>query len=165
MRAILQFVGEAVRTRFIRHIWCERWRANALLILCTAISTSVAMRVLAGIYAALLPQESYAQTLAATASMLPQHVFYGSAAIATLGGAVSLLHELREQSQKWSILNAVGHMFAAQFAGIIMYLLSVEWGFSVPFGLVSCGLAGWGGNRTISLLNDRIVNRIFGAAP
>lgn len=165
MRAILQFVGEAVRTRFIRHIWCVHWRANAVLILCTAISTSVAMRVLAGIYAVLLPQDTYAQTLAATASMLPQHVFYGSAAIATLGGTVSLLHELRARPNNWNILYAIGHLFAAQFAGIIMYLLSVEWGFSVPFGLVSCGLAGWGGNRTISLLNDRIVNRIFGAAP
>lgn len=161
MRAILQFVGEAVRTRFIRHIWCEHWRANALLILCTAISTSVAMRVLAGIYAALLPQESYAQTLAATASMLPQHVFYGSAAIATLGGAVSLLHELREQSQKWNILNAVGHMFAAQFAGLLVYLIGIEWGFHWPFALAACGVAGWGGNKTIQLVNDRVISRIF----
>lgn len=165
MRAILQFVGEAVRTRFIRHIWCEHWRANAALIVCAATCTSVAMRVLAGIYAALLPNDSWAQVAASSIATLPEHMFYACAAIAALGGTVSLLHELRARPNNWNILYAVGHLFAAQFAGIIMYLLSVEWGFSVPFGLVSCGLAGWGGNRTISLLNDRIVNRIFGEAP
>lgn len=152
---------ERVRDEVCRHIGCEHCRANAVLILCTAISTSVAMRVLAGIYAVLLPQDTYAQTLAATASMLPQHVFYGSAAIATLGGAVSLLHELRTNAQTWNILNAIGHMFAAQFAGLLVYLLGIEWGFDWPFALAACGVAGWGGNKTIQLVNDRVISRIF----
>lgn len=162
---VLSIAIETVRKRLIEHVWCVHWRANAVLILCTAISTSVAMRVLAGIYAVLLPQDTYAQTLAATASMLPQHVFYGSAAIATLGGAVSLLHELRNQSQTWNILNAVGHMFAAQFAGLLVYLLGLEWGFSWPFALAACGVAGWGGNKTIQLVNDRVISRIFPDSP
>lgn len=152
---------ERVRDEVRRHIWCEHWRANIVLVLMTAIGTSMSLRVLAGIYAVMLPEDSYAQVLAQTAALLPQHVFYGSAAIATLGGAVSLLHELRTNAQTWNILSAVGHMFAAQFAGLLVYLLGIEWGFSWPFALTACGVAGWGGNRTIQLVNDRVINRIF----
>lgn len=152
---------DQIRDGVRRHVWCEHWRANGVLVLLSAVASSIGLRVLAGIYAALLPEDSFAQTLAQTAAMLPQHVFYGSAAIATLGGAVSLLHDLRTNAQTWNILNAVGHMFAAQFAGLLVYLLGIEWGFSWPFALAACGVAGWGGNRTIQLVNDRVINRIF----
>lgn len=152
---------QQIKAAAFKRFWCEHWRANVVLVMLTAVGTSMSLRVLAGIYAVLLPEDSYAQVLAQTAAMLPQHVFYGSAAIATLGGAVSLLHELRTNAQTWNILNAVGHMFAAQFAGLLVYLLGIEWGFSWPFALAACGVAGWGGNRTIQLVNDRVINRIF----
>lgn len=154
---MIQELKTAARRRF----WCEHWLANVVLVSVTAVATSIALRILVGIYAVMLPQESFAQSIAETAAMLPQHIFYGSAAIAALGGAVSLLHELRTTQMSWSILNAVGHMFAAQFAGLLVYLLGMEWGFSWPFALVACGVAGWGGNRSITLVNDRVINRIF----
>lgn len=135
------------------------------LVTLTSIGTAMAMRWLVGVYAVLLPTDSWASALAQAAWGLSSHAFYGTAAIATLGGATSLLHELRSDPKSFSILMAIGHMFAAQFAGLLVFLLGVEWGFSAPFSLVACGVAGWGGNKTIALMNDRVINRIFPDSP
>lgn len=144
-----------------RHVWCEHWRANFALVIVTSVCTAWAMRFLIAVYAVIMPENSYAAALAQAALDMSRSSFYLTAAIATLGGATSLLHELRQSPQSFSILMAVGHMFAAQFAGLLVFLLGVEWGFSTPFALASCGVAGWGGNKTITLINDRIINKVF----
>lgn len=140
---------------------CDHWRANLVLVVLSALATAFAMRWLVGVYAWFLPWDSFAGELAMQAVQMSKTAFLYTVGIAAMGGVTSLLHELRNDATKLSFINAVGHMFAAQFAGLLMYLLAVEWGFSQTLALVVCGLAGWGGNRTITMINDRVILRIF----
>lgn len=140
---------------------CEHWKANLILTCLSALASAAALRWLLGVYAMALPWDSWAGDLAMQAVAMSRSAFAYTVGIAAMGGVTSLLHELRNDATKLSFTNAIGHMFAAQFAGLLMYLLSVEWGLSETLALVACGMAGWGGNKFISMVNDRVIQRIF----
>lgn len=144
---------------------CEHWRANVLLIITSGMATAVSLRIMVAIYAGILPAESRAGGLVIQAWLMSEKMFYATLAIAALGGATSMLHEIKQAPEKWSLLNGIGHMFAAQFAGLLTYLIGIEYQLAPALALVACGLAGWGGNRTIQLINDRVINRIFPDGP
>lgn len=149
----------------IRRSRCAHWKANLVLIIGAAIATALSMRVMVAVYVGILPAESWAGGLVMHAWMMSDKAFYATLGIAALGGATSMLHEIKQAPEKWSLLNGIGHMFAAQFAGLLTYLLGVEYQFAPALSLAACGIAGWGGNRTIQLINDRIINRIFPDGP
>lgn len=86
--------------------------------------------------------------------------FWGTVGIAAIGGFTSFLHEVKVDPTKLRALNGVGHMSAAHFAGLLMYFLALEFGFSAPWAYFACGLAGWGGNKTIQMLNDKFFQRV-----
>lgn len=140
---------------------CVHWKANLLLTITSAIAAAYALRWLLGVYAVVLPWDSWAGELAMQAVAMSKAAFGYTVGIAAMGGVTSLLHELRADATKLSFINALGHMFAAQFAGLLMYLLAVEWGMSETLALVACGLAGWGGNKSITMLNDRVLQRVL----
>ena len=151
--------GEALRRA------CPHWKANVGLIISSAITTAVGIRVLIGVYVGIIPADSWAGALMLNAWLMSDGIFYSTIAIAALGGATSMLHEIKQSPEKWSLLNGLGHMFAAQFAGLLAYLLGIEYTLPPELALVACGIAGWGGNRTIQLINDRIINRVFPNQP
>lgn len=140
---------------------CDHWKANLVLAFTSALAAAYALRWLLGVYAAALPWGSWAGEMAFQAVSMSKVAFGYTVGIAAMGGVTSLLHELRNDATKLSFINAVGHMFAAQFAGLLMYLLAVEWGLSQTLALVACGIAGWGGNRSITAINDRVIARLF----
>ena len=149
---------------YIRNIMagrCLHWRANLILVASSAISTALALRALIGVYVAIIPHDSLAGAFVVNAWMMSDGIFYGTVAIAALGGATSMLHEIKQSPEKFSLLNGIGHMFAAQFAGLLTYLVGIEYNLAPALALAACGVAGWGGNRTIQLVNDRIINRVF----
>jgi hypothetical protein len=144
---------------------CMHWRANLLLVATSAITTAVGFRVLIGVYVGIVPNDSWASAMLTNAWLMPDRIFYSTVAIAALGGATSMLHEIKQAPERFSLLNGIGHMFAAQFAGLLAYLLGIEYTLPPALALVACGIAGWGGNRTIQLINDRIINRVFPNQP
>lgn len=139
---------------------CEHRSEKALLAMTAAIVSACMLRALVAIAALMLPQESWAAGLAAQAMSLSTEHFGLACGIAAIGGASSLFHELRANIARFTLVNAVGHMTLAQFAGLLVYLIAVQYGWQLPIALVGCGLSGWGGNRTIVALNDVFLRRI-----
>jgi len=123
-----------------------------------AICSGIALRWLLAVLAFTLPSETFAQELAMQAAYLPAHSFWSAAGLAGLGGLASFSHEVRSDRSNLAFFNAFGHMVSAQFAGLLIYLLTVEWNWSWPITLAASGAAGWGGNKTISI----IFKRLFG---
>lgn len=146
---------------------CKYWKANILFAGAAFIFTAITMRLLIGTLAAIIPLDSIAGEEGFAASMLLTAIemnlwhFGFACLIAAAGGFVSFLHEAKaDPAANLKILNAAGHMSAAQFAGLLMYLLSVEFAWSPPWAYTLCGLAGWSGNKGIQMLNDKVLSRI-----
>lgn len=139
---------------------CSRDRATLVLAVISAICAGLALRQLAIAAALLLPYDSWASEIAHQAAYLPRESYWAAAGIAALGGVASLFHELRTDPTRFSILNAFGHMTSAQFAGLTLYLLAVNWEWSWPLTLAASGIAGWGGNKLVSALNDALIKRL-----
>lgn len=139
---------------------CTYWRANLIVAALAAVASAAMLRWSAVIWLVMLPTDSWAaQMLAGVVTMSTSH-FALTAAVAAIGGATSFLYEVRSDPTNLRIINALGHMFSAQFAGLLVYLLALEWSWSTPYALASCGLAGWGGNRSIQMLNERLLGRL-----
>lgn len=140
---------------------CGHAGAKITLAIASAVASAVALRWMLGVAAVLLPDETWAAEMAQRAVSLAAVDFSLACAIAALGGAASLFHELRtDLAAKFSFVNAFGHMTLAQFAGLLAYLIAVNYGWSVPIALVGCGVSGWGGNKTIVAINDAFVRRL-----
>lgn len=152
-------------TRYIRHRVndfraCGHASEKVWLAIISGVCSAIALRWLAGAAALLLPADSWASGVAMQVAYLPAQSFWSAAGVAALGGAASLFHELRVDMTRFSFLNAFGHMTSAQFAGLMVYLLATNWEWSWPLTLASAGIAGWGGNKTVSALNDALVRRL-----
>lgn len=140
---------------------CGHSTAKIMLAFLSAVMSAIALRWMLGVAAVLLPDETWASDLAQRAVSLAAADFFLACAIAALGGAASLFHELRaDLAARFSFVNAFGHMTLAQFAGLLAYLIAVNYGWSVPIALVGCGVSGWGGNKTIVAINDAFVRRM-----
>lgn len=139
---------------------CEHRGEKVALAIVSAILSAGALRVLASLGMALLPAESRAADLARQVMQLSGLHFSLATALAAVGGAASLFHELRDDLTRFTVPNALGHMVIAQFAGLLVFLLVVNYGQLVPLSLAACGLAGWGGGKVITLINDAVWRRL-----
>lgn len=157
----MRVIKAHARERIEEFCACGHATAKITLAVASAVVSAVALRWLLGVAAVLLPDETWAADLAQRAVALAVTDFSLACAIAALGGAASLFHELRtDLAAKFSFVNAFGHMTLAQFAGLLAYLIAVNYGWSVPIALVGCGVSGWGGNKTIVAINDAFVRRL-----
>lgn len=139
----------------IQRYACDHWRANAVFAAVAFVLSTTLIRTLAGIYFTLAPHDSYAAAVSCAVIQMSGPHFLLVGAIAALGGVTSFLHEVRHDPTKLRIINALGHLFAAQLAGLLMYLGALEMEWSVYWALFLCGLAGWGGNAAIQKMSDR----------
>lgn len=135
-------------------------RSVAVVCLGWAFS-AYAMRWFFGVYAAMLPQDSFAADVLWQAWRSPGWTFAAASLIASFGAIVSLFRDMRADPGSVSLVNAVGHLIAGQFAGLITYFGCLEYELSWNLSMMICGVAGWGGNRTIEYINDRVINRLF----
>jgi len=156
IRALKEFVVRALIDWWHRNT-CEHWKANVAMSFVAAIISGYAIRWSVGFWAMFLPHDSWAGELVIGAISMSGRAFALTMAVSALGGVASFMHEVRGDPTNLRIINALGHMFSAQFAGLIMFLLTVEWGMSTPYGLALCGVAGWGGNKTMTVLSDRLL--------
>lgn len=139
---------------------CGHARSKLVLAAISSIASAIALRQLAAAAALLLPYDSWAQELAHVTAHLPPADFWSAAGVSALGGASSFFHELRADVTRLSFLNAFGHMTSAQFAGLMTYLATVNWGWPWELAMVAVGLAGWSGNKLVSALNDALIKRL-----
>ena len=137
---------------------CDHWKANLVLVVCSALSMALALRQIAWVAVFAFPGDSIASTLAYTAVTMTWQHFAMACGIAAWGGGARFLHDLRESESAFSIVNAVGHVVISQFAGVLTYLFALYLTLPWPLGLMACGLAGWGGSKAIVRL-DRAVNK------
>lgn len=151
---------QSLRNRFASFKLCPWWRANVALVLLSAIAVSAMLRQIAWIALFALPADTFAQELAARAIQMSAPHFGFACFFAGWGGVSSLLHEIKTDASKFSFMNAVGHMFIAQFAGVLMYLIALEYEYSIPSSLFACGIAGWFGNKFIVALSDLVTKRL-----
>lgn len=139
---------------------CEYWKVNVLMSAVAAVISGYAIRWSVGFWAMFLPHDSWASELVVSAITMSGRDFALTMAVSAFGGVASFMHEVRGDPTNLRIINAIGHMFSAQFAGLMMYLLSIEWGLSSAYGIAMCGVAGWGGNKTMTLLSDKLLARV-----
>lgn len=147
--------GETVRKRTVR----AQLRAWAMPAMAAVISTT-ALRMLLWLGATMFPEGSWAAVVAERTMALGGIDFAWACGIAAGGGIASLTHELRTTPARLTFLHAFGHLTCAQFAGLLAYLLAVQYVLALPLALVACGIAGWGGNRIIVLIESTIVRRL-----
>lgn len=141
---------------------CDLWWENLLVAFVAAVSSAAMIRYVAPLWAAVLPAESLAaESMRSLGDMGPLK-FGWTVAVAGVGGFTSFLHEVKTDPTKLRLLNGIGHMTAAHFAGLLMYFLALEFGFSAPWAYFACGIAGWGGNKTVQTLNDKMLGKIGG---
>lgn len=139
---------------------CERRREKVLLAIIGALLSASMLRAAAALGALMLPADTWASDLAHQVMSLSGMHFWLAACVATFGGAASLFHELRLDMTRFTLPNALGHMIIAQFAGLLLYLLTVSYEQPVPLALAACGSAGWGGGKLITLASDAIMRRL-----
>lgn len=138
---------------------CRHAPQKVVLAAISAVASAYVLRWFAGVLALVLPYDTMAQEYAQRAVHLVGADFWLAAGLAAVGGASSLFHELREDMRRFSLINALGHMVAAQFAGVLAYLIAVDYHWSMPLALVASGIAGWGGNKTIAAVSDAVTKR------
>lgn len=148
----------AARYRAFRE--CGHAKAKIMLALVSAVFSAVALRWLASVGAMLLPEHTWAAEIAQRTVAMGALDFGMACGISALGGASSLFHEVRSNIARFSFVNAFGHMILAQFAGLLSYLIAVNYSWPFPLALVGCGVSGWGGNKTIVAINDMFVRRL-----
>lgn len=88
-------------------------------------------------------------------------------AVGSLGGVVSFFKERQGgEISRVRVFTAIGHILTAQFAAVIVYLVCVDNGVGQAIAWALCGLAGWGGNRTIETLSTFVSKRLgIGTSP
>lgn len=140
---------------------CEHRREKFFLAAVSAILSAGALRILATLGAALLPDESWAADLAHNVIALSGVHYWLAMGFAAAGGTASLFHELQQTMARFSLTNALGHMFISQFGGLLAYVGTVGAEWSLPWALGACGLAGWMGAAGITKASDAL-SRKFG---
>lgn len=155
-RTIIHSKIEAIRQ-------CEHRTAKLMLAVFTALFSGVIVRAASWAFATFGSGPAWAVEGAERIVAMNGPDFWMAVGLASWGGGANLLHELRANIQKFSLFNATGHMVIAQFAGVSGFLLAIYLAMPWSAGMLVCGLFGWGGNKTLMLLNDRILNRLPGA--
>lgn len=138
---------------------CPRWRANLVVAALSTIAAAFLIRWWFWIIALLIPSDSWAADTVHAVARMGAMQFWLTAAIAGVGGAVSFLHDVRVDASNLRALTALGHMLAAQFAGLLTFLLAIEWQMPEYLALALCGVAGWGGNHYIEKLSAALFSR------
>ena len=144
---------------------CRHWKANLILVIATAIVVALSMRGLTFALLMVVPLDSRAGSFVLHSWLISDGLFYSSAGIAALGGATSLLKDLREKPQSFSIIGAFGHMAAAQFAGLITFLMTMYMSLPAWLALALCGMAGWRGNIALQRWDKRLQKRMSDDLP
>lgn len=139
---------------------CDYWRRNLVLALVSSIVVAAMLRLSVPVLLLFFPADSMASDLVIAAMGMSSAHFFSACGIAAFGGAANLFHELRLDQTRFTVQNAIGHMFICQFSGVMTYLLTIEWQWSVPYGLAACGLMGWLGNAGIVMLSDIVTGRM-----
>ena len=129
--------------------------------LMSAVYAAIGIRVLAGITVGVTPSLGWAAEFAHAVLSLELIDFAMACFVGGLGGMASLFQELKRPIAKFSVQAAVGHMFTAQFASLIAYLLAVQQAMPVPLGLVFAGMFGWLGAAALDMLG----RKMFGTNP
>lgn len=145
---------------------CAHWKANLVLVIATAIAVAVSMRAMLGALLLVVPLDSWAGTVLIRTWLAGDGLFFASAFVSTFGGATSLLRELRTTpEQSFSILHAVGHMFSAQFSGLMTLVGCLYANVPPLLALLACGMAGWAGNAWLVRLDKWTGHRVFPEPP
>lgn len=138
---------------------CEHWMANIAMAVVALVYTTFALRYTMPALLAVLPAESWAAEAVTRAITMSAGHFWLTAAIAAAGGVTSFLRDVKHDTASLRIINAMGHLVAAQFAGLLVYLMAVDLQWSEPWALVACGVAGWSGNHFIEKLSAVVLSR------
>lgn len=138
---------------------CEHWLANIVVAIVAAVYTTFAVRYTLPALLAVLPTESWATEAVVRVITMGAGHFWLTAGIAAAGGVTSFLRDVKHDPANLRIINAMGHMVAAQFAGLLVYLIAVDLSWSEPLALATCGIAGWGGNHVIQKISDMVLSR------
>jgi hypothetical protein len=153
-------IGQWICDRLDEFRRCGHGTAKLVLAGLSALVSAICLRWGAFVVAAVMPAESWAARLAERAMDLALLDFAIACVAAAVGGVASLFHELRADLTRFSFINAFGHMVLAQFAGMLVFLVSVQYGWQYPIAVFSCAVSGWGGNRTVIALNDAFMRRV-----
>lgn len=159
-RAIIQ--RRVVSVRQCKHL---PWKLALAFV--SALGTGYMLRVMAGIIATIAPAESYAADLAQEIVGMTGLHFWLSMGFASFGGVASLFHDLRQRPERFSLVNAIGHLFISQFSGLLAFVGVVGARWTLPWALGTCGLAGWMGAAAItraSTLIERKASLLAGVA-
>ncbi|MFA5567463.1 MAG: phage holin family protein [Trueperaceae bacterium] len=139
---------------------CEHWMASVIIAIVACVYAIIATRYTLPLLLAVLPVDSWAtQSVVVIVTMSTGH-FAATAGIAMAGGITSFLRDVKSNPANRKLINALGHMMSAQFAGMLVYLLAIEYSWSQPLALFACGIAGWGGNHAIQKLSDMAFRKI-----
>lgn len=142
---------------------CEHRTAKIILAVLAALFSGAMIRTTCWALVTFGPDDTWAVEQAERLIAMTGLDFWMAIAIASWGGAASLFHELRTDIQKFSVLNATGHMVIAQFAGVSGFMLAVHLQMPWALGMLVCGSFGWGGNRALLKLNNALMGRVLGA--
>lgn len=144
---------------------CRHWKANLLLVIATAVFVALSMRGLTFALLIVVPLDSHAGAFVMHSWLISDGLFYTSAGVSALGGATSLLKDLRETPASFSVIGAIGHMAAAQFAGLITFLVAMYMAWPAWLSLALCGMAGWRGNIALQRWDKALQGRMTDKLP
>lgn len=139
---------------------CEHWLANVVIAAIACVYALLATRYTLPLVLTVLPAESRAAQSVETVVTMGAGHFAMTAMVAMVGGITSFLRDVKTNPANRKLINALGHMMSAQFAGMLVYLLAIEYSWSQPLALFACGIAGWGGNHAIQKLSDMAFRKI-----
>lgn len=146
---------------------CKHKREKFLLALVSAVLSAAMFRGIVGVLAVIAPTDTWAGDFSREVVKLTGPHFWLSLGFGTAGGVASLFHDLRGNPARFSLINAIGHMFISQFSGLMAFVgvVGAEW--SLPLALGACGLAGWSGAAALtkfSALVERKAAALFGVS-
>ncbi|MBN9461714.1 MAG: phage holin family protein [Burkholderiales bacterium] len=139
---------------------CEHRREKLLLAAFSALCSSAMLRAMASIVATIAPTDSWAAERAQEVVSLAGLHFWLCMGFASAGGVASLFHDLRRKPSRFSLANAVGHMFISQFAGLLAFVGVVGAQWALPWALGICGIAGWMGAAAITKVSAKVERKI-----
>ncbi len=155
VRTIVNGKVEAIRR-------CEHRTAKVLLAVVTALLSGAIVRAACWAMATFGTGPAWAVQGAERVMEMTGADFWMAVGLASWGGGANLFHELRADIQKFSLINATGHMVIAQFAGVTGFLVAIYLSMPWSAGMLVCGMFGYGGNKTLMALNDRMLRRVRG---
>lgn len=143
---------------------CEHWKAHILMAVGAVAFVTYSVRWWLFVFAQILPPDAWGAEKVRIAVAMSGWHFTLTALAAALGGVTSFFHEVKIDPTKLRIPNALGHMFAAQSAGLAAYLWAIESAWSEPLAIFASLICGWSGNKFFQVVSDLFLSRI-GVAP